>query len=136
MYKYNIVAVYNYTADKILVCLRSSEPYKGLFNLPGGKVEEGEGGIDAAYRELLEETGISSANIRLAHVMDFAYPLSGCIVEAYAGRLNCETALVEEKHRLFWHSADANFFDMNTYAGEGNIGHMLEQVKLHMALIM
>jgi len=38
---------------------------------------------------------------------------------------------VEEVNRLSWIDADENFFDMRKYAGEGNIGHMLEQVKCY-----
>ncbi|MFP3472321.1 NUDIX hydrolase, partial [Micrococcus sp. SIMBA_144] len=43
----------------IMFCERLKNPYKGLSNLVGGKIEDGEKGIDAAYRELLEETNIS-----------------------------------------------------------------------------
>lgn len=113
------------------MCLRSKDPYKGLFNLPGGKVEDGETGLQAAYRELREETGITDGDITLTHLMDFSYPLSDCAVEAYIGRLTRDTELIEEAHRLFWHNTGENFFDMGKYAGEGNIGHMLEQVKIY-----
>ncbi|ENL4422339.1 NUDIX domain-containing protein [Bacillus cereus] len=47
------------------------DPYKGLSNLVGGKIENGESGIEAAYREILEETNISKEDIILYHLMDF-----------------------------------------------------------------
>ena len=59
MQGYNLIAVYNQTADRLLMCKRKKDPYKGLSNLVGGKIESGEDGVTAAYRELWEETGIS-----------------------------------------------------------------------------
>ena len=37
MKKYNVILVYNQTEDKILMCKRTKEPYKGKYNLVGGK---------------------------------------------------------------------------------------------------
>ncbi|MEH7669972.1 NUDIX domain-containing protein [Bacillus sp. JJ689] len=59
MQGYNVLMVYNKDMDKLLMCERLKNPYKGLNNLVGGKIENGESGIEAAYRELLEETNIS-----------------------------------------------------------------------------
>ena len=58
MQGYNIIVVFNESADKILMCKRIKNPYKGLSNFVGGKIEKGENGFDAAYRELEEETTI------------------------------------------------------------------------------
>ena len=70
----------------IMFCERLKNPYKGLSNLVGGKIEDGEKGIDAAYRELLEETNISRMEITLHHLMDFEYYLQDCCVEVYVGK--------------------------------------------------
>ena len=40
--------------------------------------------------------------------------------------------LIEEVNKLEWVSIDDNFFDMNKYAGEGNIGHIIEEIKIDM----
>ena len=48
---YNVIVVYNENADKILMCKRKKDPYKGLANFVGGKIEKNENGLDAAYRE-------------------------------------------------------------------------------------
>ncbi|WP_310602048.1 hypothetical protein [Anaerosporobacter sp.] len=41
----------------------------------------------------------------------------------------CEEELREEANLLEWLDFSYNFFDCNLFAGEGNIGHMIEQVK-------
>lgn len=112
------------------MCKRLKDPYKGLFNLVGGKIEPKENGLAAAYRELYEETGITDGDITLHHLMDFTYYDQGCYVEVYAGRLIRDVQVYGDENELFWSNLDHNFFDMTQYAGEGNIGHMLEQVKL------
>ncbi|WP_175987474.1 NUDIX hydrolase [Bacillus sp. Marseille-Q1617] len=128
MQGYNVVMVYNKEMDKLLMCERLKNPYKGLSNLVGGKIENGESAIDAAYRELLEETNIFKEDIILHHLMDFTYYLQDCYVEVYAGRLKREVSVSGDENILYWSELDRNFFDMSLYAGEGNIGHMIEQV--------
>lgn len=131
MKRMNVIIIYNQERDKILMCLRSKEPYKGLFNLVGGKLEPGELGINGAYRELEEETGITKKDVQLKHLMDFKYYMSNIALEVYVGHLTKEIDLIEEVNKLYWVDTTDNFFDINKYAGEGNIGHMIEQVKIY-----
>lgn len=131
MQGYNCIMVYHQDGNKLLFCKRMKDPYKGLYNLVGGKIEENEDGYQAAYRELKEETGIDQLNIQLNHMMDFTYYNQDCYVEVYAGQLSTETVLREEAHPLVWLDLTENFFDDSRFAGEGNIGHMVEQVKLY-----
>ncbi|PEU14602.1 NUDIX domain-containing protein [Bacillus sp. AFS019443] len=128
MQGYNVLMVYDKDMDKLLMCERLKNPYKGLSNLVGGKIENGESGIEAAYRELLEETNISKEDIILYHLMDFKYYLQDCYVEVYVGRLKREVSVSGDENILYWSDLNNNFFDMSLYAGEGNIGHMIEQV--------
>ena len=67
MKRYNLIAVFNRTADQWLMCKRKKPPYMDLANLVGGKVELNESEIDAAYRELEEETAITKEDISLFH---------------------------------------------------------------------
>lgn len=135
MKRLNVVLVFNKEKDKILMCKREKNPYKGLYNLVGGKLEEGENELDGAYRELEEETGITSSDISLKHVMNFDYKLLDMELELFAGRLNKDKELIEEVNKLYWINADENFFDMNKFAGEGNIGHMLKHIELNLDMI-
>jgi len=43
---------------RILLIQRGKEPALGCWSVPGGRVEEDETTIEAAYREILEETGL------------------------------------------------------------------------------
>ena len=131
MKKLNIVLVYNKEEDKILMCKREKEPYKGKLNLVGGKVEQGENELHAAYRELQEETGITKDDIKLTNLMNFEYKVQDMELELYVGKLNKEKKLVEEVNKLYWINKKDDFFDVEKYAGEGNIGHMVRQVELY-----
>jgi 8-oxo-dGTP diphosphatase len=130
MQGYNVLMVYNTTMDQLLLCKRRKNPYKGLSNLVGGKIESGETGQAAAYRELYEETRIAKNDVTLHHVMDFTYYLHDYYIEVYAGRLKRDVPVAGDENDLYWTDLDRDFFDMTLFAGEGNIGHMIEQVKL------
>ena len=130
MQGYNLIVVFHPDRDHILMCKRIKEPYLGLSNFIGGKIEKNENGLDAAYRELFEETSIPRDAIHLTHLMDFSYPLDPCYVEVYVGRLRYDVVIAGDENPLYWSDLDHNFFDMSLYAGEGNIGHIMEHVKL------
>ena len=130
MKKLNVIIVFDKDEENILMCKRSKEPYKGLFNLVGGKVEENESELDAAYRELEEETGIKSTDIKLTHIMNMQYMLKDFELEIFAGKLNKYVQVIDEVNKLYWIDKNANFFDFKKFAGEGNIGHMLQQVEM------
>ena len=59
----NCIVVFDKNKEKLLFCKRAKNPYKGLLNFVGGKVEPEENSENAAYRELFEETGISRRDI-------------------------------------------------------------------------
>ena len=131
MKKLNVILVYNKNEEKILMCKREKEPYKGKFNLVGGKVEEGEKELDAAYRELQEETGITKQDINLKHLMNFQYEILDMELELYVGKLNKEKEVIEEINKLYWLDKNEDFFNVEKFAGEGNIGHMVKQVEIY-----
>lgn len=128
MKKTNVIIVYNKENDKVLMCKREKDPFKGKLNLVGGKVELNENEIEAAYRELQEETGITNNDISLKHIMNFQYIDLDMELEVFAGKLNKEIQVVEEINKLYWIDKTENFFDENKFAGNGNIGHMIKQI--------
>lgn len=52
--------------DKVLLVRRARSPAKGVYSLPGGKVEFGESLHTAVHREVDEETGLKIAIVGLA----------------------------------------------------------------------
>ena len=91
----------------------------------GGKREPGESPEEAAYRELLEETGIGRDQIRLFRLMDLRYYFQGFTLEIYAGRLTEDAALTEELNPLVWLPLGEDFTDREKFAGEQNIAHIM-----------
>jgi len=55
------VSVLCHRDGRALLIKRGKEPYKDHWSLPGGLVELGETLLEAAERELLEETGVTAA---------------------------------------------------------------------------
>ncbi|MDT9593946.1 NUDIX domain-containing protein [Nocardioides zeae] len=58
----------------VLVVERGEEPYAGSWALPGGFVGDGEELVDAARRELVEETGIDGEGLALEQLRTFGAP--------------------------------------------------------------
>lgn len=131
MKRYNISIVYDKNEENILMCYRTKDPYKDMYNLVGGKIEENETDLEAAYRELNEETGINKEDIKLVHLMNFDYKISAIELQVFVGKLNKDVTLIEEFQHLYWLPIDDDYFSLTKFAGEGNIGHMLEQIKIH-----
>ena len=132
MKKYNVIVVFSKDLNKTLMCKRTKEPYKGMFNLVGGKIEKENDSLNEAYRELREETNINNDDISLVHFMNIEYITIGKSIEVYYGILNKDVLLIEEVNKLKWTDINDNFFDMNKYAGEGNIGHIIEEIKIEL----
>lgn len=133
MKKYNVIVVFDKEFKKTLMCKHTKEPYQGMYNLVGGKIEKDNDGLNEAYRELGEETGITDKDISLVHFMNFEYIIFNKSIEVYYGILNKEITLVEEVNKLEWVDINDNFFDMTKYAGEGNIGHIIEEIKISLS---
>lgn len=112
------------------MCKRTKEPYIEMYNLVGGKIEKENDGLNEAYRELEKETNIKRQDTKLVHFMNMEYVVFNKRIEVYYGILNKDVHLVEEVNQLEWTSINDNFFDMTKYAGEGNIGHIIEEIKI------
>ena len=132
MRKLNLIVVFSKNLDKVLFCIRAKEPYKGLYNFVGGKIEKGESNDNAAYRELFEETGISHNDIKLDHFMDLNYFKYGNNIQVYYGILQHEVTLVEEKNKLEWVTINEELLDNSKFAGNYNIPHIIRQIQIYL----
>ncbi|GIE86233.1 NUDIX domain-containing protein [Actinoplanes regularis] len=69
-----VVCTVRGAAFEVLLVERGVEPYLGRLALPGGFLRAGEDLIDAAVRELAEETGLSGLDPYLEQVRTYAAP--------------------------------------------------------------
>ena len=132
MRKLNLIVIFNEELSKTLFCIRAKEPYKGMYNFVGGKVEENETNEEAAYRELFEETGISNKDVKLDHFMDLNYFKYENNLQVYYGILKHEVNLVEEKNKLEWVAINDELLDNSKFAGNYNIPHIIRQIKVYL----
>lgn len=121
----NCIVLFNKDQDAVLFCKRQKDPYKGKFNFVGGKVEEGEASLDAAYRELEEETGITAKEVCLYPLMDLTYYYQKFVLEIYVGMVEEDVPLREEKNPLVWLPLTEDFTDRDRFAGDQNIAHIV-----------
>ncbi len=68
-----------------LLIRRSAEPHQGMWAVPGGLLTSGESLVDAATRQLVDETGVR--NVFLEHLYTFADLDKGTPGDSLARRL-------------------------------------------------
>jgi 8-oxo-dGTP diphosphatase len=79
----------------LLTRRRADQPMPLLWELPGGKVEEGESPVDALAREVAEELGCGAAVGRVDDVVFHRYPEFDLLMLVYACRLEGTPRAVE-----------------------------------------
>lgn len=74
--------------EAVLLIRRGRAPRQGEWSLPGGRIEPGERAVDAALRELREETGVEAEITGLIDVVDGLFPEAGLhyVLIDYAAR--------------------------------------------------
>lgn len=63
--------------QEVLLIRRGKPPRAGEWSLPGGRIEPGERAVDAALRELVEETGVTAQITGLIDVVDGLFSEAG-----------------------------------------------------------
>ena len=117
--------------NKILLGLRKTNKDKNTeidgyetWSMPGGKVEYLEKLVDAAKRELKEETTIEALDIKLISINDDIvdqehYVTIGFLVTSFKG----EAIVTEPDKNIDWQWFDLNSLPDNLYSPSKNIIH-------------
>jgi ADP-ribose pyrophosphatase YjhB (NUDIX family) len=95
--------------DKVLLVRRARSPAKGLYSLPGGRVEFGESLHAALHREVDEETGLKIAIVGLAGWREVLPTTSGghYLIMSFAARWAAKEVVLNDEHDDFrWLSPD------------------------------
>ena len=58
--------------------------------------------------------------------MNFDYPFQDMQLQVYIGKIKKQIELVEEVNQLFWIEINSDFWNLDKFAGDGNIWHMIK----------
>lgn len=87
---------------KILATQRGYGEFKGMWEFPGGKIEEGEAREEALKREIREELKAEIKNIEFFLTQRFEYPAFFVILHCYFCELKSETFTLLEHDDAKW----------------------------------
>jgi len=135
MRKLNIIVVFDETAENVLMCRRRKKPYIGKLNFIGGHIEDGEDSLAAAYRELWEETAIKQDDVELIHFMNLEYLMDKNRLEVYVGKLNKPVFVHGDENELIWTSTANEFGNLDKFAGDGNILHIMQMIEKQWSIL-
>lgn len=129
---YTLTIVFNKDKDKLLMITHQK---LNCLNYVGGKMESYEVPIEASYRELYEETGISKDDITLKFLRQERTITSvddGQNWELYitAGVLNKDVMLRLEKNQLFWLDRNDWVSLINAYGNGNCLTYYIEACKI------
>ena len=72
---------------RVLLVRRGREPGRGLWTVPGGRIETGETAAAACAREVAEETGLEVEVLRLAEVVERIAPTHHFVILDFLARV-------------------------------------------------
>ena len=96
------VGVIVFRDKDVLLVKRNKDPNKGFWSIPGGKQILGETLVEAAQRELVEETGVRVDSLLLVDVAD-------AIISDAEGKIKYHYTLVD--YMGHWYSGDSSAGD-------------------------
>lgn len=110
---------------KVLLGLRNPNKEKasselqgqGTWTMPGGKVDKGEKLIEAAYRELAEETGITTIHLQFMALQDDITEFAHYVTAGFIGELSrdIEPQALEPETIIEWRWFDLDKLPENMY---------------------
>ncbi|MBZ0201779.1 MAG: NUDIX domain-containing protein [Ignavibacteria bacterium] len=85
--------------NKYILIKKSKGPFKGRWDLPGGKMDFGESPEEALEREIMEETGLRVRSKKLQTVISYVHETAKEIFHHTAVIFSCEAKDVKKLKR-------------------------------------
>lgn len=117
--RYTLTIIFTPDKCQVLMVLHNKQH---MLNFVGGHIEPGEDEMEASYRELFEETGITKDDVDLKFIQSetSSFPDSEWYLYITAGILKYDVELKEEKNSLHWVSVIDNRVLLGDTFGDGN----------------
>ena len=96
--RFGVYALLKYKR-KIILIKKGRGPYKGRWDLPGGKIDFGESPQDALEREVMEETGLKVKSLHLADAIGYKKQTAKETLHHVGIIYNCEAASIRKLKR-------------------------------------
>lgn len=134
MKRYVVILLFNVDMSKILLIKRKKNPYLGLYNGIGGKIEENESVFECCLRETIEEINVKLFNPKL--LVTYIYPESNGLHKNSNIELNVmydiikESKIEENEEGTFEWLPVEFVLDTNNklIAGYGNVGIFVREI--------
>ena len=92
--------------DRILATERGYGEFKGYWEFPGGKREEGESGEETIVREIREELGADIAVDKFICTVEHQYDSFYLIMDCYLCHVSQGTLTIKEHEAMKWLTSD------------------------------
>lgn len=83
--------------NKVLLVQERKQSAYGLWNFPGGRVEQGETPEQAAYREIQEELGVELIDAKLIKTYPIELPNTMLNLNTYTGKLSGDIRIKQDE---------------------------------------
>lgn len=128
MINLSLVLIYNKETKKILLCKSDYGTYDRVFDFICGERMKGENGLDCAYRELKNETGLTEDDITLQHIFDFTYVLDQRRLQVFAGSIARAQTLRRREDSLLWADIRRDLCDDYELFNSNCLNHILSSI--------
>ncbi|GAB3446694.1 NUDIX hydrolase [Actinophytocola sediminis] len=117
-------AIVHDATGRLLLIRRGTPPGRGLWSLPGGRVEPGESDSTAVIRELLEETGLRVVPGNLVGSVQRSAPAGVYEIFDYAA------TVVDGTLRAGDDATAAEWVDLTEFHSMEQAGHLVDQLAI------